>query len=400
MEPISTTASHPPPIESKRPDARPLLIGIDIRRAGEFGVGIYTKNLVRSLARVGAEHRYVLVGGPENREHLGDLGPNFRLVNYTKRFDSLRSHLDYWFVLRALGVDAFHIPHRWVPASTPGPYVVTLHDLNNLFFPKESSSASLHSLRLAVMRRGLQRAERVITVSQATRRDAVKRLRLDDGRFTTIYDAVDEQVAQPAPEDLRRLNMERYSIKDPFVLYAGRIQPHKNIPRLIEAFAVVRSQLENHWKYNNLKLIIIGDDLARYPEVRRAVTRGGLHDSVRFLGFVPLETLRCFYNEATAFLFPSLYEGFGMPPLEAMAHGTPVVTSSVSSLPESVGDAAELVNPTNVFDIARGLRKILLDDEYRAELRRRGFERVKKFSWDRSAEQVLEVYYDVARKTL
>ena len=376
------------------------MIGIDIRRAGEFGVGIYTKNLVRSLARVGAEHRYVLVGGPENREHLGDLGPNFRLANYTKRFDSTRSHFDYWFVLRALGVDVFHIPHRWVPLSTPGPYVVTLHDLNNLFYPKERASVSMQKLRHAALRRGLHNASRIITVSNATRRDAVKRLSLDDKKFTTIYDAVDEQVAQPAPDELRRLTLERYSVKDPFVLYAGRIQPQKNVPRLIEAFAVVKAQLENHWKFHNLKLIVIGDDLARYPEVRRAVMRGRLQDSVRFLGFVPLETLRCFYNEATAFLFPSLYEGFGMPPLEAMAHGTPVVTSSVSSLPESVGDAAELVNPTNVFDIARGLRKILLDDEYRAELRRRGFERVKKFSWDRSAEQVLEVYHEVARKSL
>lgn len=400
LDSSSAPVTDPPPAETPRPGQRPLLIGIDIRRAGEFGVGIYTKNLVRSLARVGSEHRYVLVGGPQNREHLGDLGPNFRLVNYTRRFSSARSHLDYWFVLRALGVDVFHIPHRWVPLSTPAPYVVTLHDLNNLFFPKEQASVSMQRLRRAVMRRGLQNAARIITVSQATRRDAIKKLGLSDDRFTTIYDAVDEQVAQPAPEELRRLTLERYSVKDPFVLYAGRIQPHKNIPRLIEAFAVVKAQLENHWKFHNLKLIVIGDDLARYPEVRRAVMRGRLQDSVRFLGFVPLETLRCFYNEATAFLFPSLYEGFGMPPLEAMAHGTPVVTSSVSSLPESVGDAAELVNPTNVFDIARGLRKILLDDEYRAELRKRGFERVKKFSWDRSAERVLEVYHEVARKAM
>ena len=376
------------------------MIGIDIRRAGEFGVGIYTKNLVRSLARVGPEHSYVLLGGPQNREPLGDLGPNFRLTHYTRRYDSVRSHLDFWFVLRALGLDVFHIPHRWAPLSTPAPYVVTLHDLNSLFFPRDRGSRMFEKARRGMLRRGLDRAARVITVSQATRRDAVKRLGLPDDKFTTIYDAVDEQVAQPVSDELRRTTLERYSINDPFVLYAGRIQPQKNVPRLIEAFAVVKAQLENHWKYHHLKLIVIGDDLARYPEVRRAVMASRVQDSARFLGFVPLETLRCFYTEATAFLFPSLYEGFGMPPLEAMAHGTPVVTSSVSSLPESVGDAAELVNPTNVFDIARGLRKILLDDDYRDELRRRGFEQVSKFSWDRSAEQVLEVYRDVARKTM
>ncbi|MBI1356005.1 MAG: glycosyltransferase [Acidobacteria bacterium] len=400
MEAFQTTAGPASSLGDGPALSRPLLIGIDIRRAGEFGVGIYTKNLVRSLARVGPEHSYVLLGGPRNREFLGDLGPNFRLVQYGRRFDSLRSHLDFWFVLRGLGLDVFHIPHRWAPLSTPAPYVVTLHDLNNLYFPKDRRSQVLERLQRGVLRRGLDRASRIITVSQATRRDAVKRLGLPDSKFTTIYDAVDEQVAQPVPPEVRKLTLERYSISDPFVLYAGRIQPQKNVPRLIEAFAVVKAQLENHWKYHHLKLIVIGDDLARYPEVRRAVMRSRLQDSVRFLGFVPLETLRCFYNEATAFLFPSLYEGFGMPPLEAMAHGTPVVTSSVSSLPESVGDAAELVNPTNVFDIARGLRKILLDDEYRSDLRKRGFEQVRKFSWDRSAEQVLEVYREVARRAL
>jgi glycosyltransferase involved in cell wall biosynthesis len=125
------------------------------------------------------------------------------------------------------------------------------------------------------------------------------------------------------------------------------------------------------------------------------VLRSGIQQSVRFLGFVPLETLRVFYDEAVAFLFPSLYEGFGLPPLEAMAHGTPVVTSNVSALPETVGDAAVLVNPENVFDIARGIREVLLDDEFREQLRQKGFQQVRRFSWDVTAQRVLEVYREV-----
>lgn len=374
-----------------------MLIGVDIRRAGGFGVGIYTKNLVQSLARVGPQHRYVLVGTQESRRHLGELGQNFRLEVYERRYDSLRSHWDYGFLLRRLGFDVFHMPHRWAPLSTPAPFVVTLHDLNYVLFPREEHDTMVDRVRYWALKRGLQKATKIIAVSQATKRDAMTHLGLPDEKFRVIYDAVDENIAQPVTDAQRKETLQRYSINEPFVLYAGRIQIHKNVPRLIEAFAYLKAQLENHWKYHNLKLIVIGDDINRFPSVRHAMMRTRMQDSIRFLGFVPLETLRVFYDQATAFLFPSLYEGFGMPPLEAMVHGTPVVTSAASSLPEAVGDAAELVNPENVFDIARGLRKVLLDDDYRADLRRRGFEQVKRFSWDRSAREVLEVYQSVAR---
>jgi glycosyltransferase involved in cell wall biosynthesis len=170
------------------------------------------------------------------------------------------------------------------------------------------------------------------------------------------------------------------------------------VARLVEAFAVLRGDLESHPVYKDLHLIIIGDEISKYPSVRRAVMKTRMEPVVRFLGFVPFETLRVFFEAAAAFVFPSLYEGFGLPPLEAMASGTPVVTSNISSLPEVVGDAAVLVNPENVFDIARGMREILLDDRLRAELVRRGYEQVRRFSWEETARQVLEIYREVARR--
>ena len=397
MSTAPRVADAGPPPDTPAAGARPLLIGVDIRRAGGFGVGIYTKNLVQSLARVGPQHRYVLVGSRENRKHLGELGPNFRLESYERRYDSLRSHWDYGFLLRRLGLDVFHMPHRWAPLTTPSPYVMTLHDLNYVLFPPEEGDTMVDRARYWALKRGLQRATKIIAVSQATKRDAVTHLGLPESKFHVVYDAVDENIALPVTDAQRRETLQRYSINEPCVLYAGRSQIHKTVPRLIEAFAYLKAQLENHWKYHNLKLIVIGDDINRFPSVRHAMLRSRMQDSIRFLGFVPLETLRVFYDQATAFLFPSLYEGFGMPPLEAMVHGTPVVTSAASSLPEAVGDAAELVNPENVFDIARGLRKVLLDDDYRSELRSRGFEQVKKFSWDRSAREVLDIYQAVAR---
>ena len=180
-----------------------------------------------------------------------------------------------------------------------------------------------------------------------------------DPRFFEHGHLADARAAGPqAGARERHRILERYQINYPFLLYAGNIRPQKNIPRMIEAFAVVRSELQDAPQYRDLHLIIIGETISKYPDVRRAVIQSRVEHCVRFLGFVPFDTLRVFYELATAFLFPSLYEGFGLPPLEAMAAGTPVIVSNVSSLPEVVGDAAILVNPENVFDIARGIKEL------------------------------------------
>jgi glycosyltransferase involved in cell wall biosynthesis len=173
---------------------------------------------------------------------------------------------------------------------------------------------------------------------------------------------------------------------------------HKNVPRLVEAFAVLRHKLENHPVYNNLRLVIIGDELSKNPAVRRAVAHSRIENSVRFLGFVPIETLRVFYCSAEAFAFPTLYEGFGLAPLEAMACGAPVVASDLPSLVEAVGQAAELVSPDNVFDIERGMREVLLNLERRESLKAAGKLQAQRFHWESTAQQVLAIYREVATK--
>lgn len=190
--------------------------------------------------------------------------------------------------------------------------------------------------------------------------------------------------------------LDRYSIQYPFILYAGAIRPRKNVPRLIEAFAVLRSELDHHPEFADLRLIIIGDELSKHPAVRRAVAESRVEPSVRFLGFVPLETLKVFYRAAALFAFPSLYEGFGLAPLEAMACGTPVVASDVPPLVEAVGDAAELVSPDNVFDIARGLREVLLDKDRRKQLSQAGQAQARRFNWEKTAAEVLAVYRGIS----
>jgi len=177
----------------------------------------------------------------------------------------------------------------------------------------------------------------------------------------------------------------------PFVLYAGNIKPHKNLERLIEAYSILRRRGIQH-----ARLLIVGDDLSRYPGLRRLVHRFQLHPHVRFFGWVSDAMLSSLYRLASVFVFPSLYEGFGLPPLEAMAAGTPVITSNTSSLPEVVGDAAILVDPMDAGAIADAMARVLTDRTLAAELVRRGHARVCAFSWQRSVERVQAVYEEVA----
>ncbi len=164
---------------------------------------------------------------------------------------------------------------------------------------------------------------------------------------------------------------------------------------MIEAFSALKTELEKDQAYPDLKLIIIGDDVSGNPDLRRTVIRSGVQNDVRFLGFVPIEVLRTFYDQAKIFVFPSLYEGFGLPPLEAMAHGTPVVTSNVSSLPEVVGNAAVLVHPENVFEIMRALHRVLMDQPLREKMKERSYRQAAKFSWEKSVRRIMDGYQEV-----
>ena len=379
----------------------PLRIVIDARHVRDFGVGTYIRSLAGSLSAIDSETRYTLVSTPEDTAALGGLGANFSVVTYPRRDSQYADHLAFPLFLRRFQPDLVHIPLNRVPVLMTRPYVVTIHDMANLYYDSLQSGVRM-ALRRWNFRRGLLRADRVLAVSEATSREVQKSMGVSPRRIRVIYNAPDPAFFAAAPPGVddpeRRRIMERYQVQYPYLLYAGNIRPHKNIPRLVEAFAVLRGELASHPVYRELRLIIIGDQISQYPQVRHAVIKSRVESVVRFLGFVPFDALRCFYASAAAFVFPSRHEGFGLPPLEAMATGAPVVCSNVSSLPEVVGDAAMLVNPENVFEIARGIREVLLDDTLRQEMIRKGRRQAAKFSWDRTAREVLEIYQETARK--
>jgi glycosyltransferase involved in cell wall biosynthesis len=373
-------------------------VAIDIRRMTEFGVGTYIRNVVRTLARLDRESEYFLIGSQDRVAECGALPPNFQGVALDGGDDTLKGNLDFRSVVRRLQCNLVHVPHLfWIPRGLGCPYVLTVHDLLEHMYGSRDLSSLRRSLHFHMTRRVLRKAARVIAVSQFTKNEIEKLLAIPDARIEVVYNAIDERFLHGhATAADRELIAKRYLVNYPFLLYAGAIRPHKNVVRIIEAFSALKSELEKEQLYPDLKLIIIGDDLSSHPRLRRTVVRSGVQNDVRFLGFVPIEVLRIFYDVAKIFVFPSLYEGFGLPPLEAMAHGTPVVTSNTSSLPEVAGNAALLVNPENVFEIRRGLQRVLLDPVLRAQMKQRGYEQAQRFSWTASVSRILEIYREVA----
>jgi glycosyltransferase involved in cell wall biosynthesis len=373
-------------------------VAIDIRRMTEFGVGTYIRNVVRVLARLDRESKYFLIGSPAKVAECGPLPPNFRAVDLAGRDDTLKGNLAFRAIVQRLECDVVHIPHLfWIPRGLSCPYVLTVHDLLEHMYGSRNASSLRRNLHFYMTRRVLRRAARVIAVSQFTKSEIEKLLDLPDAHIEVVHNAIDERFLHGHATDAdRELIAQRYLVNYPFILYAGAIRPHKNVVRIIEAFSALKNELQKEHLYPDLKLIIIGDDLSSHPRLRRTVVRGCVQNDVRFLGFVPIEVLRIFYDVAKIFVFPSLYEGFGLPPLEAMAHGTPVVTSNTSSLPEVAGNAALLVNPENVFEIRRGLQRALLDPALRAQMKQRGYEQAQRFSWTNSVSRILEIYREVA----
>jgi len=366
-------------------------IGIDARKLHDFGIGTYIRNLVRHLARLDQRAEYVVLCRAEDRDGIEALGENFRAVVESSPTYSVAEQVTIPLALRREGVTLFHAPHYVLPPLVRCRSVVTIHDCIHLMFPQYLPNRMALTYARTSIRLAAHRATRVMTVSESSKRDILRFVDLQPEKIDVIYNAYDERFGvEPCEEDVVRVR-ERYQLHDEFVLYAGNVKPHKNLERLIDAFHLVRKRGLEH-----LKLVMIGDEISRYSSLRRAVHRHQLHKYVRFLGYLPEATLAVMYRLAGVFVFPSLYEGFGLPPLEAMASGTPVVTSNVSSLPEVAGDAAVLIDPYDPASIAGGIEQVLTNETLRHDLRQKGLARARQFSWEQSVRRVREIYEEVS----
>lgn len=282
-------------------------------------------------------------------------------------------------------LDLFHFLYNAPSLCTPCPFVLTLHDLSYLHVPEMVSwlkrTTTWWQLKLKAAR-----AKRIITISDNSKRDIVNYLRIPETRVDVIYHGIEPTFA-PASSDRKRALVEKYGLVKPFLLYVGTYLPHKNLETLMRAFA----QLTSSWR-GPLELVLAGKQGRNSSNIKNVVEQLSLGDRVRMLGFVPDEDLPALYSLCTSFVYPSRYEGFGLPLLEAMACGAPVVAARSSCLPEIGGDAAEYFESNDVGMLAGSLLRILKEQDFRHELIRRGSARAVKFSWRAAAERTLQVY--------
>ena len=374
-----------------------MRIAIDIRRMYEFGLATYIRNVVRTLGRIDLVNEYYLVGAAARFEQLGDLPENFHFLPLQNPEATFANYLEMHKVINAHKVDLIHVPNTfWRPLITRAPYVITVHDLLDYMYRARTNNGMRRMMHSYFTRQVMHHAARIFAVSNFTKRDVGRFFDVKPEKIEVVYNALDETFLRghstPAEQAIIR---GRYQVDSPFLLYAGRISPHKNVARIIEAFSALKGELAKEGAYPDLKLIVIGDEVSKNPDIRRAVIRSGVQHDVRFLGYVSIDVLRIFFDMAKVFVFPSLYEGFGLPPLEAMAHGTPVVASNITALPEVVGNAALMVNPENVFEISRALLRVLTDQALRERMKAAGLEQAQRFSWDASVRRMLQLYEEV-----
>jgi glycosyltransferase involved in cell wall biosynthesis len=357
----------------------------------QSGVGHYTQRLVGGLAAIDHQNRYTCIVVPDGRA-LAVSQPN---VGWCRTRVSFENHLigDLWLLgylplrLRALRADVYHGPAVFLPLVKLGyRTVVTIHDLVSFLFPE--TVPRKYSLYMRLMTRlAVRSADRIIAVSGATKADLQRVLRVPDARVVVIHEAVAPQFGvPPAPEAVETV-VRRHGIRRPYCLFVGNLEPRKNLRRLIEAFALARAR-----GVTGYQLVLAGTPAWLYGGIFGAVEAHGLGADVAFTGYVPPADLPALYAGAACFVFPSLYEGFGLPVLEAMAAGTAVVASRTGAIPEVAGDAALLIDPTRPAEIADALATVLGDATLRERLIAAGRARAQGFTWEAVARQTLAVY--------
>jgi len=279
-------------------------------------------------------------------------------------------------------VDLIHGVAFVGPIIAARPFVVTVHDLSFLFYPQGFRALNRIYLRVFTQL-SVRRARRVIAVSESTKRDLVQTYRLSPGKVDVVHNGVDSSF-RPLPAAQVAAFRVEHGLPESFILFVGTLEPRKNVTRLIEAYARMPGAKP--------PLLLVGGKGWLYDDLFACREALNLTDQVHFVGYVPAEDLPLWYNAAKLFVYPSLYEGFGLPPLEAMACGTPVITSATSSLPEVVGTAGLLVDPTDVEALAAAMQRVLSDKDLQAEMQRAGLEQASAFSWRRTALQTAGSY--------
>ncbi|NLE11228.1 MAG: glycosyltransferase family 4 protein [Actinobacteria bacterium] len=361
-----------------------MKIGFDARAIPyRKGIGIYSRNLLRQFADAGLE---VVVFCQDDEKHSIPSADSLTLVSANMNPIAIHAKASFRALLKESGVDILHVPSPWAPTPLPVPLVSTMHDVTPFLYP-QSVPFPLRMRYKAQLHDTLQESRRVITVSQILFSTLSIYAGVDPAKVRVIHNGVSERFTPQTDPALLQAVRHRYSLPDRFAFWAGDFRQEKNILFLVQAWSRMHKRM-----LDPPDLVLAGAQKLEYHRIRDEVRKRGLTGKILFPGFIGDEDLPAVYSAATVFVFPSLAEGFGLPPLEAMACGTPCVVSNSSSLPEVTGSAALLFDPTSLDSFEDCVIRVLTQPELREHLCREGLRQAGRFSWSRSAEETLEVY--------
>ena len=352
-----------------------MRIGFDARMIGHPGIGRYMRSLLNAMLGLAGDCEFVLYG---DRHKLVDF-KNCDIREHTAPIYSWAEFFSSPFEEDKL--DIVHIPHFNVPFQKKKKLVITIHDLIYLKFPESSPYLKRIAVNYAISR-AVKKADKIIAVSENTKKDIIERSPDAEEKIEVVYEAAAPVFNRINDEGKKENVRKKYNLPKDIILFVGSLKKHKNIEKLIDAYTELKSKGVRH------KLVIIGRYRPREAEIRKKIES----TDALYLGEVPIEDLAAIYNLAALLVIPSLYEGFGLPAIEAMACGIPVAASSAASLPEVVGDAGILFDPYDTSDISNKICKVLKDGDLRQGLIRKGLERAAGFSWEKAAVKTLEIY--------
>jgi len=372
---------------NKKSQEKKRTIGIDARFYGprQKGLGRYVQKLIDNLEKVDLSNQYIIFLRKENWLEYQPKNPNFKKVLADYPWYGFKEQFLMPFKIRQQRIDLMHFPHFNLPVFCFSPFVVTIHDLVLRRFPTRRASKLspmgywLKNLAYRiVISSAVSRSKKIITVSNYTKGDILKYFKVGPDKIKVVY--------QGRPDENVKSVAVKGNIAKPYLLYVGNAYPHKNLERLVFAF---KRLVDDHQM--SLRLVLVGEVDHFYKRLKNTCPRA-LLDKIIFTDFLPDDDLNNLYQNASVYVFPSLYEGFGLPPLEAMSHGLPVVSSKAACLPEILGQAAIYFNPEDASEMAGQIKKVLTDEETRQKLISLGQQKIKEYNWTETALQTLELY--------
>ncbi len=354
------------------------------------GAGYYIYNLIKNLYKVDKKNRYfIFVKENQKEDFIKTDVHNFKIIplkilNVTERLK--HEHFVIPNLIKRLEIDIYHSPHYTRPLFCPARSVVSFHDMSFFLLPElHLKKKSLFFKKM--IRISSKKSDRIIAVSESTKNDIIRMLKIPDEKIKVIYSGVSENFIPIEKMRAKKFIRSFFNIKNRYILFVGRLEPRKNVPVLIRAYDKVKKNLNFP-----LKLVIVGNEGWKFKKIYETVRNLNLEKDVIFTGYIKEKYLPYFYSASEMFVYPSLYEGFGHPPLEAMACGCPVISSNVSSIPEIVGDAGILIKPEDEYQIATAILNLFKDKSLKKELSEKAIKRAKKFDWFKTAQETVKVY--------